>query len=48
MIFGEFHVTSSVDNDSPYVQSQVIYTIRVYHAKKFSSTGVYLRRMSQG
>lgn len=33
--FGEFHVTSSIDNDSPYVQSQVIYTIRVYHAKNF-------------
>ncbi|MBX2881587.1 MAG: BatD family protein [Granulosicoccus sp.] len=33
--FGDFHVTVSVDNESPYVQSQVIYTIRVYHARNF-------------
>jgi len=33
--FGDFHIQVSVDTQNPYVQAQVIYTIRVYHAVNF-------------
>ncbi|MBX2824622.1 MAG: BatD family protein [Gammaproteobacteria bacterium] len=33
--FGDFHVEVAVDRLDPYVQSQVVYTIRVYHAVNF-------------
>ncbi len=31
---GDYHVDVQVDNRSPYVQSQVLYTIRVYHTER--------------